>query len=395
MPIASGREFLSIPGPTVIPDAVLAAMQRPAVDIYSGPLIALTDGLLADLSKIFRTAGRSYIYIANGHGAWEAALTNVLSRGDRVLVLESGRFAIGWGEAAQVLGCEVEVLPGDFRRAVRPEAVETRLKADAKGAIKAILVTQVDTASGVYNDIAAIGAAIRAAGHDALLMVDAVASLACMPFEMDAWGVDVAMSGSQKGLMTPPGLGFVAAGPRARAAHATANLRSPYWDWTFRDGDAHYQKYCGTPPEHLLFALRAALDMIFSEGLEAVFRRHRLLAEATRRAVGAWSEGQAIAFNVSEAEERADTVTAIVTRNGESAQPLVDYCRENCGVVLGRALGASEGKGFRIAHMGHVNAPMILGTLSVVEMALAALGLPHGKGGVTAAVEYLAKSVPA
>jgi alanine-glyoxylate transaminase/serine-glyoxylate transaminase/serine-pyruvate transaminase len=395
MTLAAGREFLSIPGPTVIPDAVLAAMQRPAVDIYSGPLVALTDGLLADISKIFRTQGKSYIYSANGHGAWEAALTNVLSHGDTVLVLESGRFAIGWGEQAKMLGAEVEILPGDFRRAVRPEAVEARLKADAKGEIKVILVAQVDTASGVVNDIKAIAQAVRAAGHDALLMVDTVASLGCIPFEMDAWGVDVAMAGSQKGLMTPPGLGFTAAGPRARAAHKKAGMRTPYWDWTFRDGEVHYQKYCGTPPEHLLFALRAALDLIAAEGLENVFRRHRLLAEATRRAVGVWSEGQAIGFNVSEAEERSDTVTAIVTRGGESAQPLVDYCREKCGVVLGRALGQSEGKGFRIAHMGHVNAPMILGTLSVVEMGLAALGLPHGRGGLTAAVEFLAKSVPA
>jgi alanine-glyoxylate transaminase/serine-glyoxylate transaminase/serine-pyruvate transaminase len=395
MSLRAGREFLSIPGPTIIPDAVLAAMQRPAVDIYSGPLVALTDGLLADLSKIFRTEGRSYIYIANGHGAWEAALTNVLSRRDKVLVLESGRFALGWGEAARMLGAEVEILPGDFRRAVKPEALEARLRADRAGEIKAILVAQIDTASGVVNDIAAIGQAVRAAGHDALLMVDAVASLGCMPFEMDAWGVDVAMAGSQKGLMTPPGLGFVAAGPRARAAHRNADLRSPYWDWTLRDGELHYQKYAGTPPEHLLFALRTALDMIFAEGLGAVFHRHRLLAEATRRAVGTWAEGQSIGFNISEPEERSDTVTTIITRNGESAQPLVDYCRENCGVVLGRNLGAAEGKGFRIAHMGHVNAPMILGTLSVVEMALHALGLPHGKGGVQAAVEFLAKSVPA
>ena len=162
-----------------------------------------------------------------------------------------------------------------------------------------------------------------------------------------------------------------------------------------REGEQHYQKYAGTPPEHLLFALRAALDLIFAEGLENVFHRHRLLAEATRRAVGTWAEGQSIGFNVSEPEERSDTVTTVVTRDGESAQPLVDYCREKCGVVLGRALGQSEGKGFRIAHMGHVNAPMILGTLSVVEMALSALGLPHGKGGVQAAVEFLAKSVPA
>jgi alanine-glyoxylate transaminase/serine-glyoxylate transaminase/serine-pyruvate transaminase len=395
MTLAAGREFLSIPGPTVIPDAVLAAMQRPAVDIYSGPLVALTASLLADMSKMFRTEGRSYIYAANGHGAWEAALTNVLSRGDKVLVLESGRFAIGWGEAAKMLGAEVEILAGDFRRAVRPEALEARLKQDAKGEIKAILVAQIDTASGVVNDIKAIGEAIRAAGHSALLMVDTVASLGCVPFEMDAWGVDVAMAGSQKGLMTPPGLSFTAAGARARDAHKKAGMRTPYWDWTFRDGEVHYHKYCGTPPEHLLFGLRTALDLIFAEGLENVFTRHRLLAEATRRAVGTWAEGQSIAFNISEPEERCDTVTAIVTRNGDSAQPLVDYCREKCGVVLGRALGKSEGKGFRIAHMGHVNAPMMLGTLSVVEMGLAALGLPHGKGGAQAAIEYLTKAVPA
>ena len=395
MSVANGREFLAIPGPTVIPDAVLQAMQRPAIDIYAGEAVALTDGLLADLSRIFATAGKTYIYAANGHGAWEAALTNVLSRGDKVLVLESGRFAIGWGEAAKMFGAEVEILPGDFRRAVKPEAVEARLRADSKGEIKAILVAQIDTASGVINDIAAIGEAKRAAGHDALLMVDTVASLGCVPFAMDAWGVDVAMAGSQKGLMTPPGLGFTAAGPRARAAHKKANMRSPYWDWTFRDGDVHYHKYCGTPPEHLLFALRAALNLIFAEGQENVFKRHALLAEATRRAVGIWAEGQAIGFNVSEAAERCDTVTAIVTRGGESAQPLVDYCRDKCGVVLGRALGKTEGQGFRIAHMGHVNAPMVLGTLGAVEMGLAALNMPHGKGGASAAIEFLAKSVPA
>jgi alanine-glyoxylate transaminase/serine-glyoxylate transaminase/serine-pyruvate transaminase len=395
MTLAAGREFLAIPGPTVIPDAVLAAMQKPAVDIYAGPLVALTDSLLADMSRIFNTAGRSYIYAANGHGAWEAALTNVLSRGEKVLVLESGRFAIAWGEAAKMLGAEVEILPGDIRRAVQPEAVEARLKADGKREIKAILVAQVDTASGVQNDISAIAQARHAAGHDALLLVDAVASLGCMPFEMDKWGVDVAMSGSQKGLMTPPGLGFVASGPRARDAHKKADMRTPYWDWTFRDGDLHYHKYCGTPPEHLLFGLRAALDMLFAEGLENVFNRHRLLAEATRRAVGAWSEGQAVGFSISEPEERSDTVTTVMMRNGVGSNAIADYAREKCGVVLGRGLGAHEGKAFRIAHMGHVNAPMILGTLSVVEMALSALGLPHGKGGAQAAVEYLAKAVPA
>src|SRR5205085_4136709 len=246
MPLSAGREFLSIPGPTVIPDAVLAAMQRPAVDIYSGPLVALTDGLLADLSKIFRTEGRCYIYSANGHGAWEATLSNVLSRGDKVLVLESGRFAIGWGQAAAGMGAEVEVLKGDWRRAIRPAEVEARLRQDKNHAIKAILAVQVDTASGAYNDIEAIGKAIKASGHPALFMVDAVASLGCMPFEMDRWGIDVAMSGSQKGLMTPPGLGFVAANDRALEVHRTANLRTPYWDWSERDGPEHYRKYAGT-----------------------------------------------------------------------------------------------------------------------------------------------------
>jgi alanine-glyoxylate transaminase/serine-glyoxylate transaminase/serine-pyruvate transaminase len=395
MTVRAGREFLSIPGPTVVPDEVLRAMHRPAVDIYSGALVALTDSLLADVSKIFRTQGRSYIYIANGHGAWEAALTNVLSRGDKVLVLESGRFAIGWGEAAALLGCDVEILKGDFRRAVQPEAVEARLRADKAGAIKAILVAQIDTASGVVNDIEAIGQAVRAAGHDALLMVDAVASLACMPFEMDAWGVDVAMSGSQKGLMTPPGLSFVAAGARAREAHKHANLRTPYWDWTAREGPLHYQKYAGTPPEHLLFGLRQALDLIAEEGLENVFVRHRLLAEAVRRAVSVWAEGQAIAFNIAEPEERADTVTTVLMRDGEDPQRFLDYCNQKCGVVLGVGIGPLSGKAFRIAHMGHVNAPMILGTLGVVEMGLAALGIPHGKGGVQAAVDWLGKEVAA
>src|SRR5215468_11007975 len=211
MTVRGGREFLVIPGPTTVPDEVLQAMHRPAVDIYSGSLIALTDSLFADMAKIFRTAGRCYIYIANGHGAWEAALTNVLSRGDKVLVLESGRFALGWGNAAEFLGAEVEVLKGDGRRAVRPAEVEVRLRKDKAGEIKAILVAHIDTSSGVVNDIEAIGKAIKAAGHDALFMVDAVASLGCVPFEMDAWGIDVAMSGSQKGLMSPPGLGFVAA----------------------------------------------------------------------------------------------------------------------------------------------------------------------------------------
>jgi alanine-glyoxylate transaminase/serine-glyoxylate transaminase/serine-pyruvate transaminase len=396
MSVRAGREFLAIPGPTTVPDEVLRAMHRPAVDIYAGPLLALTDSLLKDMTRVFNTKGRAYIYISNGHGAWEASLTNVLSKGDKILVLESGRFAIGWGESARRMGAEVEILKGDMRRAVRPAEVEARLKADRKSnggqTIKAILVAQIDTASGVVNDIEAIGQAVRAAGHDALLMVDAVASLGCMPFEMDKWGVDVAMSGSQKGMMTPPGLSFVAANDRAREVHKKAGLRTPYWDWTDREGDLHYQKYAGTPPEHLLFGLRQALDMLFEEGLENVHRRHWLLAEAVRRAVGVWSEGQAIGFNIAEAGERSDSVTC-VTVNGHDPEAIRAYCNQKCGVVLGHGIGELSGKAFRVAHMGHVNAPMILGTLGVIETALGALEVPHAKGGAQAAIDWLSAEV--
>jgi len=395
MTVRAGREFLAIPGPTNMPDEVLRAMHRPALDIYSDQMINLTDGLLSDLSKLFATKGRSYIYIANGHGAWEAVLSNVLSRGDKVLVLESGRFAIGWGNAARAMGAEVEVLKGDWRRAIRVEEVAARLAADKEHSIKAILAVQVDTASGAYNDIEAIGKAVKASGHPALFMVDTVASLGCMPFEMDQWGIDVTMSGSQKGLMTPPGLGFVAANDRALAVHKTAGLRTPYWDWSERDGVEHYRKYAGTAPVHLLFALRQAIDMLFEEGLENVFERHRLLAEAVRRAVAAWAEGQVLGFNIAEAGERSNTVTTVTMSGDHDPAKLHRYCKEKCGVVLGVGIGDLQGQAFRIAHMGHVNAPMILGTLGVIEVGLSALDIPHGKGGTEAAIEWLGESVRA
>ncbi|MGE0766728.1 MAG: alanine--glyoxylate aminotransferase family protein [Hyphomicrobiaceae bacterium] len=394
MSVANGRQFLSIPGPTNVPDEVLQAMHRPAVDIYSGGMLGLGDSCHEDLKRIFCTSERVYIYSANGHGGWEAAFTNVLSKGDKVLVLESGRFAIGWGEMATMSGCDVEVLPGSMRRAVDPAKVEERLRADRAHAIKAIMVVQIDTASSCVNDIPAIRKAIDSAGHPALLMVDGVASLGCMPFEMDAWGVDVAMAGSQKGLMTPPGLAFVAASKRAKAAHQTAGLRTFYWDWTLRDGPVSYQKYCGTPPEHLLFALRKAMDILFAEGQENAFRRHALLAEATRRAVSKWAEGQVLAFNVTEPSERSASVTNVLVQ-GQSPQPILDYARDKCGVTLGVGLGDLTGKAFRIAHMGHTNAPMVIGTLGAVEMALKALKIPHGDGGVGAAVSYLGNEVAA
>jgi alanine-glyoxylate transaminase/serine-glyoxylate transaminase/serine-pyruvate transaminase len=395
MTVAAGRQFLAVPGPTNVPDAVLQAMQQPAVDIYSGPLLALTDQVMADLARLFDTQGQCFIYAANGHGAWEAALTNVLSRGDRVLVLESGGFALGWGEAARKLGAEVEVLPGSFRSAVDPAAFAARLKADREKQIKAVLVVQVDTASSVWNDIEALGRVLKEADHPALFMVDAIASLGTMPFHMDRWGVDVALTGSQKGLMTPPGLSFVAANERAWEVHQTAGLRTPYWDWTFRSGPEHYMKYCGTPPEHLLFGLQQALKMLFEEGLEAAWHRHALLAEAVRRAVGRWSQGQVLQFNIAEPRERSNSVTTVLLPEGMSPLPLQDYCQQRCGLTLGVGINKLSGKAFRIAHMGHVNAPMVLGTLGVVEVALQALGIPHGPGGMQAAVDWLGSSVPA
>ncbi len=395
MAVRAGREFLAIPGPTTMPDEVLRAMHRPALDIYSDEMVQLSESLHRDLGRLFATAGRCYVYIANGHGAWEAVLSNVLSCGDKLLVLESGRFALGWGEAARQMGVEVEVLPGSWRRAVRPDDVAARLKQDTRREIRAIVVSQIDTASGVYNDIEAIGRAVKASGHDALFMVDTVASLGCVPFEMDAWGVDVAMSASQKGLMTPPGLGFVAANDRAREVHKRAGLRTPYWDWTFREGPEHYQKYAGTAPVHLLYALRQAIDMIFAEGLPQVYLRHRLIAGAVQAALTEWATGGALAFNITDPAERSDTVTTVRTTEGVDPFALQRFCKERCGVVLGTGIGELQNRAFRIAHMGHVNAPMILGTLGVVEVGLKALGIAHGSGGVTAAVDCLGRELSA
>jgi len=399
MTLNRGRQFLSIPGPTTVPDEVLQAMHRPAIDIYGGAhggeLLQTTLSCLADLKTVFATEGDTYIYIANGHGAWEGAVSNVLNAGDTVLILESGRFATGWGEMAASMGVETEVLTGDWCRAVDPNKVEERLRADTGGKIKAVLVVQVDTASGCINDIAAIRTAIDAAGHNALLMVDTIASLACAPFEMDAWGVDVAVGGSQKGLMTPPGLSFVAANERAKNAHKHAGLRTAYWDWTLRDEDEHYRKYCGTPPVHLLFALRRAMDMLLDEGLENVFRRHALLAGATHAAIEVWRQGGAFDFNITEPAERSPSVTTVRMTDGVDPGQIRAFCHDKLGVTLGLGIGDLSGKAFRVAHMGHVNAPMMLGTLGSLEIALDVLGMTSGEStaGSAAAAAYLAHAL--
>lgn len=392
MSLHLGREFLSIPGPSVVPDRVLQAMNRPSINIYEGELVGVTESLLADLPKIARTRGRTFIYIANGHGGWEAAISNTLSRGDRALALESGRFAVVWGEMAARLGVETEVLPARERRAVDPDAVEARLREDRGHAIKAVLLAQVDTASGLLSDVAAIREALDAARHPALFMVDVIASQGCMPFEMDAWGVDVVVGGSQKGLMTPPGLAFNWASETAMAAHKRAGLRTGYWDWTARLGEIHYQKYCGTPPTHLMFGLRAALDMLLEEGLEAAWARHAALASAVRAAVEAWAADGPLEFNAVAPAERSDSVTTVLTGSIDGER-LRTFCRERLGLTLGTGLGAYAGRSFRIGHMGWLNAAMVMGTLGATEAGLKALGAPHGAGALEAAARALAERV--
>lgn len=395
MSLKFGRPLVAIPGPSVIPDRVLAAMHRPMPNIYEGALVELSHSVLTELPAIARTAGPAFVAIANGHGAWEMALTNCLSRGDRVLVLESGRFAVGWGEMAKTLGLEVETLHAEKRRAVDPAAVEDHLRRDREHRIKAILVVQIDTASSVWNDIAAIRRAIDAAGHPALYMVDCIASLGCVPYLMDEWGVDVTVGGSQKGLMVPPGLGFTWAGERALAAHARADLRTAYWDWTPRMGDGpHYWRYCGTPPVQHLYALREALDMIAEEGLENAWARHRAFGEAVRAAVEAWAAPGGIEFNVTEPAERSDSVTTILT-NGIDAARLRRLCEEGAGLTLGIGLGDFEARAFRIGHMGHMNPPMVLGTLGTIEAVLSAMGAPVGGSGAAAAAARLAEALRA
>jgi alanine-glyoxylate transaminase / serine-glyoxylate transaminase / serine-pyruvate transaminase len=393
MNLNRGRALTSMPGPSVIPDRVLAAMHVAMPNIYEGALVETSGGVFRDLPKIARTAGRAFMAIANGHGAWEMALTNTLQRGDKVLVLESGRFAIGWGEQAKVLGCEVEVLRARPRCPVDPDVVEARLRADRGHEIRAVLVVQIDTASGVWNDIAAIRRAIDAAGHPALYMVDTIASLGCVPYEMDAWGVDVTVGGSQKGLMVPPGLGLVWAGDKALEAHARADLRTPYWDWTARMAEgAHYVRYCGTAPVQHIQAMRVALDMIFEEGLEAIWARHEVFADATRAAVQAWSVDGGLEFNIIDPAHRSNAITTILTGRIDGAR-LRRICEEQAGLVLGVGLGELADRTFRIGHMGHLNPPMVLGTLGTVEAALHAMGARIGGSGVAAAAGVVAEAL--
>jgi alanine-glyoxylate transaminase/serine-glyoxylate transaminase/serine-pyruvate transaminase len=390
--LAAGPEIVAIPGPTIVPDRVLSAMHRPMPDLYAGELLTITDEIYERLPPLARTTSPALITISNGHGAWAMALSNTLSRGDRVLVLECGVFASVWGEMAEFDGLQVETMIAEDGAAIDPAAVEARLREDAARGIKAVLMVQTDTASSARNDVAAVRRALDAADHPALLMVDCIASMGCEPYEMDAWGVDVTLAASQKGLMTPPGLGFVWAGSRALEAHRTADMRTRYWDWTFRLQEGpQYLRFCGTAPVSHIFGFREALRMIEEEGLEARWARHAALASAVRAAVDAWSAPDGLSLFVRDPADRGDSVTTIATGGVDSAR-LAELSRDCGGVTLGVGLLHLAGRAFRIGHMGHVSAASILGVLGVVEAALLAMDAPIGSSGVAAASASIAKS---
>lgn len=393
MNLNQGRPLTAMPGPSVIPDRVLSAMHTAMPNIYEGGLVDVSMSVFNDLPAIARTSGRAFMAISNGHGAWEMSLTNTLSRGEKVLALTSGRFAIGWAEQAAMLGAEVELLKGDDRKPVDPAAVEERLRADTAHTIKAILVVQIDTASGVWNDIAAIRRAMDAAKHPALLMVDCVASLGCVEYLMDDWGIDITVGGSQKGLMVPPGLGMVWASDKALAAHQNADMRTPYWDWTKRmSEEAHYLRYCGTAPIQHIYAMRTALDMIAEEGLEAIWQRHSIFANAVRTAVETWAAPNGLEFNILDPAHRSNSTTTVLTGSIDAAK-LIEICEHRAGLTLGIGLGDFGGRSFRIGHMGHLNPPMVLGTLATVEAGLNAMGAQMGGSGVAAAAKVIGEAL--
>jgi alanine-glyoxylate transaminase / serine-glyoxylate transaminase / serine-pyruvate transaminase len=399
MSLAYGRPLLAIPGPSVMPDRVLAAMHRPSPNIYAGPLTESMPGLLEDLRAVARTRQHVTIYIANGHGAWEAANCNLFSRGDRALSLVTGRFGEGWAQSARALGVQVDEIDFGRRAPVDAAQVEAALRADSTHKIKVVLATHVDTSTSALNDIAAIRAAMDAAGHPALLAVDCIASMGCDRFEFDAWGVDVAVAASQKGLMVPPGLGFVWVSDKALERCKGADLRTPYWDWTPRIKATEFWMYFnGTAPTHHLFGLREALDMlVHEEGIEAAWSRHDRLARAVWAAFEVWGAGAgdiAIALNMADPAARGRSVTAARITSPHATR-LREWCEREAGVTLGIGLGmappgSTEWHGFlRLGHMGHVNAHMVLGTLAVIEAGLGALGIAHGPGGASAAARAL------
>ncbi len=399
MSLSQGRHYLAIPGPSVVPDRVLQAMHQPAPNIYSGALVEMVHGIIPDLKAVARTAHNAAIYICNGHGAWEAALANVLSRGDKVLVLATGRFGIGWGEIATGLGIKVDLIDYGQRSDIDLAQVEDALRADKSHKIKAVMAVHVDTSTSVRNDIAALRRLIDTVGHPALLMVDCIASLAVDRFEMDAWGVDVMVAASQKGLMVPPGLGFVYFNDKADRVRETADCATSYWDWRPRaQPENFYQYFAGTAPTHHLFGLREALTMLLhEEGLEAVWARHAKLARTVWAAFDTWGQVGSVELNIKDIAKRSHAVTSVRT-SAPDGTALRDWVSERAGVTLGIGLGmAPPGDPawhgfFRIGHMGHVNAHMVLGALGVIEAGMVSLGIEHGEGALAAAAKVVSEA---
>ena len=391
MSLGFGRHYLAIPGPSVMPDRVLQAMHQAAPNIYEGALHEMVDGIIPDLKKVAKTSGEVAIYIANGHGTWEAALTNTLSRGDRVLALATGRFVVFWAIMAERLGIEVDLIDFGKSSSIDLNQVEDKLNADHEKSYQAVLVVQTDTASSVRNDIEALSECMRSTGHPALLMVDCMASLGCDRFDMDSWGVDLMVVGSQKGLMTPPGLGFMYFNQRVIEARKRADLVTPYWDFLPRiNPEVFYEYFYGTAPTHHLFGLREALNMIFEEGLDQIWARHAKLSQAIWSAFESWGEGSSIRLNIKEPQQRSHSVTS-ASMDSPHATELRRWTEHKAGVTLGIGLGMADPSDpayhgfFRVAHMGHVNAHMTLGMLSVIDAGLKALKIPHGDGALEAA----------
>ncbi len=384
----SGRHFLQIPGPTNVPDRILRAIDRPTIDHRGPDFGALGTRVLEGMKQVMQTHCPVVIFPASGTGAWEAALVNTLSPGERVLMAETGQFAVLWHAMATRLGLDVELLPGDWRHGVDADAVAAHLAADGEHRIKAVCVVHNETSTGVTTRIPLVRAAMDSCRHPALLMVDTISSLGSIDYRPDEWGVDVTIAGSQKGLMLPPGLSFNAIGDKALAASATAKLPRSYWDWSamLEANRTGYFPY--TPSTNLLYGLVEGIDMLLAEGLPAVFARHRRHAEATRRAVRAWN----LEILCANAHEYSNSLTAVLMPEGHDEAAFRRVALERFDISLGAGLGRLKGRVFRIGHLGDLNDLTLIGTLAGVEMGLECAGVPHRKGGVRAAMDFLESS---
>jgi len=390
-PRIPGQRALHSPGPTRLPDEVLHAMSRQPLDLADPRLDPVIAACEAGLKRLLRTEQSDVLmYAANGHGAWEAVIANLLGPGRSALIPGTGHFSESWAIQAEALGAKVVRTPWVEGQPIDVAAVQHALRDDRQHEIVAVFCVHTDTASGVTSDLQSLRAAIDAAQHPALFVVDVVASLGVVPFDMDALRADVVIGASQKGLMLPPGLGFVAVNERARLSAEANPAPRFYWDWGRRRDALSYRKFCGTPPMNLLFGMQAALQLIFQEGLDAVFARHALLAGAVHAAVQGWSEGGALGFFCQPPACRSHSVTAVAVRAGVDPEALRTVARERFQVSLSGGLGPLAGRVFRIGHMGDINATMVLGALGGVEAALRVQGIPIGQGGVQRAVEFLA-----